>query len=186
MRGEHGNDKVTGWRGDKMTSSIQRIGLGWDLHTLQPGRPLILCNIEIPHDKGLAGHSDADAALHAVTDALLGAAGMGDIGEMFPPSDPRWAGADSGDLLRRALMRVTEAGWSVVNVDVTVVAERPRMGPHKPRMRQRLAELLDVEANRVNIKAKTSEGVNAVGRGEAIEAIAVVGLGRTGGGQAGS
>lgn len=158
--------------------TIEAVGLGWDLHRLEVGRPLILCNTPIPFEKGLLGHSDADVALHAVSDALLGAAGLGDIGEKFPPSDPKWKGADSGQLLRLVLDEVLRAGWSVVNVDVTIVAERPKMTPHKPRMRQRLAELLDLGSERVNIKAKTSEGVDAVGEGEAIAAYAIVGLGR--------
>lgn len=159
--------------------TIQSVGLGWDLHRLEAGRPLILCNVTVPYEKGLLGHSDADVALHAVTDALLGAAGLGDIGEKFPPSDARWAGADSGQLLQLVLRDVTAAGWAVVNVDLTIVAERPKMTPHKPKMRQRLAELLALPAERVNIKAKTSEGVDAVGQGLAISALAVIGLTRS-------
>lgn len=158
---------------------VEAVGLGWDLHRLEAGRPLILCNVTIPFEKGLLGHSDADVALHAVTDALLGAAGLGDIGEKFPPSDMKWKGADSGKLLQAVLEDVKRAGWCVVNVDVTIVAEQPKMGPHKPQMRQRLAELLDVGLERVNIKAKTSEGVDAVGQGQAMAAYAIVGLGRT-------
>jgi len=157
--------------------TIQAVGLGWDLHRLQVGRPLVLCNVTIPFEKGLLGHSDADVALHAVIDALLGAAGMGDIGEKFPPSEAKWKGADSGRLLRMVLADVTRAGWQVVNVDVTIVTEWPKLGPYKAQMRQRLAELLDVGGERVNIKAKTGEGVDAVGRGEAIAAQAIVGLG---------
>ncbi len=163
---------------DGERKAVEAVGLGWDLHRLEAGRPLILCNTTIPFEKGLLGHSDADVALHAVTDAMLGAAGLGDIGEKFPPSDPKWKGADSGGLLRLVLEEVRRAGWCLVNVDVTIVAERPKMTPYKPRMRQRLAELLDVGSERVNIKAKTSEGVDAAGRGEAIAAYAVVGLGR--------
>jgi 2-C-methyl-D-erythritol 2,4-cyclodiphosphate synthase len=158
---------------------VEAVGLGWDLHRLEAGRLLILCNVTIPFEKGLLGHSDADVALHAVTDALLGAAGLGDIGEKFPPSDPKWKGADSGKLLRAVLEDAKRAGWCVVNVDVTIVAELPKMGPYKPQMRQRLAELLDVGPERVNIKAKTSEGVDAVGQGQAIAAYAIAGLGRT-------
>jgi len=161
-------------------TNVEAVGLGWDLHRLEAGRPLILCNVTIPFDKGLSGHSDADVALHALTDALLGAAGLGDIGEKFPPGDPKWAGADSGRLLKMALQDVTQAGWGIVNVDVTIVAEQPKMMAHKPRMRQRLAELLAIPPQRVNIKAKTSEGVDAVGQGLAISAFAVVGLGRIG------
>lgn len=158
--------------------TVEAVGLGWDLHRLETGRPLVLCNVRIPFEKGLLGHSDADVALHAVTDALLGAAGLGDIGEKFPPSDPKWAGADSGKLLRIALQDVREAGFLLVNVDITIVAERPKLGPYKPQMRQRLAELLDVPAERLNIKAKTAEGVDAVGQGDAIAAYAIVGLQR--------
>jgi 2-C-methyl-D-erythritol 2,4-cyclodiphosphate synthase len=158
--------------------TIQSIGLGWDLHRLEAGRPLILCNVTIPFEKGLAGHSDADVALHAVSDALLGAAALGDIGEKFPPSDARWAGADSGQLLRMVMQDVTRAGWVLVNVDVTIVAERPKLTPHKPPMRQRLAELLALPVERVSIKAKTFEGVDAVGQGLAMSAYAIVGLGR--------
>jgi 2-C-methyl-D-erythritol 2,4-cyclodiphosphate synthase len=156
--------------------TIAAVGLGWDLHRLETGRPLILCNIRIPFDKGLLGHSDADVALHAVTDALLGAAGLGDIGEKFPPTDPKWAGADSGQLLRIVLEDVTEAGFRAINADITIVAERPKLGPYKPQMRQRLAKLLDLPAERVNIKAKTYEGLDAIGKGEAIAAYAIVGL----------
>jgi 2-C-methyl-D-erythritol 2,4-cyclodiphosphate synthase len=156
--------------------TIAAVGLGWDLHRLETGRPLILCNIRIPFDKGLLGHSDADVALHAVTDALLGAAGLGDIGEKFPPTDPKWAGADSGQLLRIVLEDVTEAGFRAINADITIVAERPKLGPYKPQMRQRLAKLLDLPAERVNIKAKTHEGLDAIGKGEAIAAYAIVGL----------
>ncbi len=156
--------------------TIEAVGMGWDLHRLEAGRPLILCNVRIPFEKGLLGHSDADVALHALTDALLGAAGLGDIGEKFPPNDPKWAGADSGGLLRMVLADVRAAGFQAANADITIVAERPKLGPYKPQMRQRLAELLDLPAERVNIKAKTAEGVDAVGRGEAIAAYAVVGL----------
>jgi 2-C-methyl-D-erythritol 2,4-cyclodiphosphate synthase len=163
---------------DRENMTIQAVGLGWDLHRLQAGRPLVLCNVTIPFEKGLLGHSDADVALHAVTDALLGAAGLGDIGEKYPPSDPQWRGADSGQLLQMVLEDVRRAGWQVVNVDLTIITEMPKMGPHKAQMRQRLAELLDVGRERVNIKAKTSEGVDAVGRGEAMAAQAIVGLGR--------
>jgi 2-C-methyl-D-erythritol 2,4-cyclodiphosphate synthase len=156
--------------------TIAAVGLGWDLHRLETGRPLFLCNVRIPFDKGLLGHSDADVALHAVTDALLGAAGLGDIGEKFPPTDPKWAGADSGQLLRIVLEDVTEAGFRAINADITIVAERPKLGPYKPQMRQRLAKLLDLPAERVNIKAKTYEGLDAIGKGEAIAAYAIVGL----------
>lgn len=157
---------------------IHAVGLGWDLHRTAAGRPLILCNVTIPHDKGLLGHSDADVALHAVTDALLGAAGLGDIGEKFPPSDARWAGADSGQLLQMVVQDVAAAGWAIVNVDLTIVAEQPKMTPHKPKMRQRLADLLALPPERVTIKAKTSEGVDAVGEGRAMAAQAIVGLTR--------
>jgi len=160
------------------TRTVEAVGLGWDLHRLDADRPLILCNVRIPFEKGLMGHSDADVALHAVMDALLGGAGLGDIGEKFPPNDPKWAGADSARLFQMVLDDVRQAGFQAANVDITIVAERPKLTPYKPQMRQRLAQLLDLPAQRVNIKAKTAEGVDAVGEGEAIAAYAIVGLAR--------
>lgn len=151
-----------------------RVGLGQDCHRLAADRPLVLGGVVIPHDRGLLGHSDADVLLHALTDALLGAAGLGDIGEMFPDTDPRYLGADSGGLLESALASVRERGWRVVNADCTVAAERPKLSPHKPAIRRRVAELLGVPADAVNVKAKTGEKVGPVGREEAMTAEAVV------------
>ena len=150
-----------------------RIGEGWDVHALVPGRALWLGGIRIPHSSGLLGHSDADALLHAITDALLGAAGLGDIGSLFPDTDARFKGADSAALLREAMRRVRESGYMVVNVDGTVVAQAPRLAAHKDAMRERIAECLDVAPGQVNVKAKTAERLGPVGQGLSIEARAV-------------
>ncbi|HKX94435.1 MAG TPA: 2-C-methyl-D-erythritol 2,4-cyclodiphosphate synthase [Methylibium sp.] len=150
-----------------------RIGEGWDTHALVTGRKLILGGIEIPHTHGLLGHSDADALLHALTDALLGAAGLGDIGRHFPDTDPRYAGADSRVLLAEALQRVRDAGWRVGNVDATIVAQAPKMAPHIPKMVECIAGCLGVAPEQVNVKAKTAEKMGPVGEGRAIEARAV-------------
>jgi 2-C-methyl-D-erythritol 2,4-cyclodiphosphate synthase len=151
-----------------------RIGEGWDTHALVPGRPLVLGGVTIAHSHGLLGHSDADALAHAITDALLGAAGLGDIGRHFPDTDAQFAGADSLALLAEAARRVRAAGWQIANVDSTVVAQAPKMAPHIPLMRERLATALGVAADQVNVKAKTAEKLGPVGRGESIEARAVV------------
>jgi 2-C-methyl-D-erythritol 2,4-cyclodiphosphate synthase len=153
---------------------MQRVGLGYDLHRLVPGRPLVLGGLKIDHPLGLAGHSDADAVLHAITDAILGACGEGDIGDLFPDSDPRWTGADSAQFVRRALELAAARGLSVANCDVTILAEQPPLGPLKAKMRLRIAELLGVTADAVSVKAKTGEGIGAIGRGEGIAALAVV------------
>lgn len=150
-----------------------RIGIGYDNHRLVEGRPLVLGGVHIPYDRGLAGHSDADAVCHAVTDAVLGAAGLGDIGRLFPDTDPRWQDADSLDLLRDAMARVREAGYVVGNVDIVVVAERPKIAPHAEAMRARLADALGVAPAAIGLKGKTNEGVDAVGRGEAMAVHAV-------------
>jgi 2-C-methyl-D-erythritol 2,4-cyclodiphosphate synthase len=150
-----------------------RIGEGWDTHALVPGRQLVLGGITIPHPLGLLGHSDADALAHAITDALFGAAGLGDIGRHFPDSAAEFSGADSMRLLAEAVRRVRTAGWDVVNIDSTVVAQAPRLAPHIPAMTARLAEVLGLAVAQVNIKAKTAERMGPVGRGEAIEARAV-------------
>jgi 2-C-methyl-D-erythritol 2,4-cyclodiphosphate synthase len=155
-----------------MTTDI-RVGEGWDVHALVTGRPLILGGVHIPHTHGLLGHSDADALLHAITDALLGAAGLGDIGRHFPDTDPAFAGADSAVLLAEAARRVREAGWTVGNVDATIVAQAPKMAPHIPAMRERIAQVLGLGAERVNVKAKTAEKMGPVGEGRAIETRAV-------------
>jgi 2-C-methyl-D-erythritol 2,4-cyclodiphosphate synthase len=158
----------------------RRVGQGWDVHAFEAGRPLVLGGVRIEHDRGLAGHSDADALLHAVTDAVLGASGRGDIGEHFPDTDPRWKGASSRDLLRHVMDLVSGDGWRVVNADCTVVAQEPRLSPVKASIRDSLAGLLRVTADRVNVKAKTAERLGPVGRGEGIEAQAVVLLERPG------
>lgn len=151
-----------------------RIGQGYDVHALVPGRALVLGGVTIDHPRGLLGHSDADALLHAVTDALLGAAGLGDIGRHFPDTDPRWRGADSRVLLRAALARVREAGWQVGNLDCTIVAQAPRMAPHIAAMRAHLADDLGVALDQVNVKAKTHERLGFEGREEGIAAQAIV------------
>ncbi len=156
-----------------MTLPDLRIGEGWDTHALVTGRPLILGGVAIPHTHGLLGHSDADALLHAITDALLGAAGLGDIGRHFPDTDPTFKGADSLVLLKEAARRVADAGWAVANVDSTIVAQAPKMAPHIPAMREHIARALGLEAGRVNVKAKTAEKMGPVGEGRAIEARAV-------------
>jgi 2-C-methyl-D-erythritol 4-phosphate cytidylyltransferase/2-C-methyl-D-erythritol 2,4-cyclodiphosphate synthase len=150
-----------------------RIGTGYDLHVFAEGRPLILGGVRIPYDRGLKGHSDADAVCHAVTDAILGAANLGDIGRLFPDTDPRFKDADSLVLLADAASRVRDAGWQVVNVDVVVIAERPKIGPHATAMQASLAATLGVDAGAIAIKGKTNEGVDATGRGEALAVHAV-------------
>jgi 2-C-methyl-D-erythritol 2,4-cyclodiphosphate synthase len=150
-----------------------RIGEGWDTHQLVAGRPLVLGGVTIPHSHGLLGHSDADALMHALTDALFGAAGLGDIGRHFPDTDAQFAGADSHALLAEAARRVREAGYEIVNVDSTIVAQAPKMAPHIPEMRRRIADALVVASDRVNVKAKTAEKMGPVGEGRAIEARAV-------------
>ena len=151
-----------------------RIGEGWDVHALVPGRPLVIGGVTIPHTHGLLGHSDADVLLHAITDALLGAAGLGDIGTHFPDTDEAFKGADSAALLAEALARVRALGWRVGNVDATVVAQAPRLAPHRAAMAARIAELLQVDASQVNVKAKTAERLGPGGQGAAIEARAVL------------
>jgi 2-C-methyl-D-erythritol 2,4-cyclodiphosphate synthase len=153
---------------------VIRIGEGWDVHALVPGRKLILGGVEIPFDRGLLGHSDADALLHAITDALLGAAGLGDIGRHFPDTDERFKGADSVLLLTEAALRVRQEGWQIANVDSTVVAQAPKLAPHIDAMRTRIAQALDLLPAQVNVKAKTAEKLGPVGQGQSIEARAVV------------
>ena len=149
------------------------IGIGYDSHRLVPGRRLVIGGVEIPSELGLDGHSDADVLAHAVIDALLGAAGMGDIGERFPDTDERWRDADSLALLASVVGAVEQEGLQVVNVDCTVVAEAPRLGPHKPAIRERLAETLRIAPERVNVKASSGEGIGFVGRGEGVAALVV-------------
>jgi 2-C-methyl-D-erythritol 4-phosphate cytidylyltransferase/2-C-methyl-D-erythritol 2,4-cyclodiphosphate synthase len=153
--------------------TMMRIGTGYDLHRLVPNRPLILAGVRVPFDLGLHGHSDADIVCHSVTDAVLGAAAAGDIGEMFPDTDPDWKDADSLALLRAAVARVRAAGFRIANVDVTVIAERPKLRPHIQQMRANLAAALEVEVAAVSIKGKTNETVDATGRGEAMACHAV-------------
>ncbi len=150
-----------------------RIGQGLDAHRWGPGTSVWLCGVEIPHDQTLMGHSDADAGLHALTDALLGAIGEGDIGAHFPPSDPKWRGAASDQFLRHAADLIARRGGRIVNVDVTLVCEAPRIGPHRDAMRNRIAEILGVEVSRVSVKATTTEGMGFTGRGEGLMAQAV-------------
>ena len=150
-----------------------RVGQGYDVHALVPGRRLVVGGVEIAHDRGLLGHSDADVLLHAITDALLGAAGLGDIGQHFPDSDERWRGADSRVLLREAAARVRAAGHAIGNVDSTIVAQSPRMAPHIPAMVRAIAADLGIADDRVNVKAKTTERLGFAGRGEGIAAYAI-------------
>jgi 2-C-methyl-D-erythritol 2,4-cyclodiphosphate synthase len=150
-----------------------RIGQGYDSHRFVAGRPLILGGVEIPADRGLDGHSDADVVAHAVTDALLGAAGLGDIGRHFPPSDPQWKDADSIALLAKVMRLVADEGLQVVNIDVTVIAEMPRIGPYAPAMQERLASVIGIAPGQVSIKGKSNEGLGWIGRGEGIAVLAV-------------
>jgi 2-C-methyl-D-erythritol 4-phosphate cytidylyltransferase / 2-C-methyl-D-erythritol 2,4-cyclodiphosphate synthase len=155
------------------TTNMVRMGEGWDVHALVAGRPLILGGVHVPHDKGLDGHSDADALAHAITDALLGAAALGDIGRHFPDTDAKFKGADSMLLLAEAAKRVRDAGFEIGNIDSTIVVQAPKMAPHIGAMRERLAAVLGVALDQVNIKAKTAEKMGPVGEGRAIEARAV-------------
>ena len=151
-----------------------RIGEGWDIHQLVEGRKLVLGGVEIPYSKGLLGHSDADALLHAITDALLGAAALGDIGKHFPDTDPQFKGADSALLLAKVAFDVRALGYRIVNLDSTIIAQAPKLAPHIQPMRERIAFVLDLEVGCVNVKAKTAEKMGPVGEGLAIEARAVV------------
>lgn len=157
-----------------MTVPAVRVGLGHDRHRLVAGRPLVLGGVRIDYEFGLDGHSDADVLLHAITDALLGAVAAGDIGELFPNTDPQWAGADSVIFLQAALAEVHRRGYELGNLDCTIHAERPKLSPYKESIAVRLAELLTIPRDRINVKAKTGEKVGPVGRGEAIDADAVV------------
>lgn len=151
-------------------------GIGYDCHPLVEGRRLVLGGVEVPHDRGLAGHSDADVLTHAIVDALLGAAGLGDIGQLFPDTDERFRDADSLDLARQAVVLVRERGYEPVNVDATVILEAPKLAPHRDSIRQSVAGALGLAPERVSIKATTSEGMGFVGRGEGAAAIAVAGV----------
>lgn len=149
-----------------------RIGNGFDVHRLTEGRRCIICGVDIPHTRGLLGHSDADVALHALADALLGAAALGDIGHLFPDNDPRWEGADSRMLLRRVADAVADAGFTPSNVDITIIAQEPKMAPHITRMRQNIADDLHLPPGCVSVKATTTERLGFTGRGEGIAAMA--------------
>lgn len=151
-----------------------RIGQGYDVHKLVENRPCIICGVNIPYEKGLLGHSDADVALHALSDALLGAAAMGDIGKMFPDTDPKFKGADSRRLLREVVSAIKAKGYYVVNADITVIAQRPKMQAHIEQMRKNVSEDLETDIDAVSVKATTTEKLGFEGRGEGISAMAVV------------
>jgi 2-C-methyl-D-erythritol 2,4-cyclodiphosphate synthase len=153
--------------------NLPRVGIGLDVHALAAGRKLVLGGVEIPHTSGLAGHSDGDALIHAIIDALLGAANRGDIGQWFPSSDQRWAGADSLEMLRTVVSTLTAEGWQLGNVDATVIAQQPRVGPHVAAMRERLSVALGLPLDAVSIKATTTDHLGALGRAEGIAAQAV-------------
>lgn len=160
-------------RTSKQAPGMIRVGQGWDTHALVEGRPLILGGIRIAWDKGLLGHSDADVLLHAITDALLGAAGLGDIGRHFPDTDPQFQGADSVQLLVEAAARVRAQGWQIGNIDATIIAQAPRLAPHLPAMGERIAAALALSPAQVNVKAKTAEKMGPVGEGQSMEAQAI-------------
>lgn len=167
------SERDTQNEGRRGRSAELRVGIGNDIHRLVEGRKLRLGGVEVPFDRGLLGHSDGDSLTHAICDALLGAAGLGDIGTHFSDKDPQFAGVDSLILLGRVCELLTERGYAVQNVDATILAERPKMMPYIPAMRARLAEAMKIDETRLNLKAKTNEGLDAVGRGEAIAAQAV-------------
>ena len=154
-----------------------RVGIGYDSHRFEEGRPLVLGGIRIPHPRGLAGHSDADPVAHALIDAMLGAAAAGDIGQHFPDTDPKWKGADSMDLLRRAQQVIHGLGFALAQADLTIIAEQPRLAPHLPPMAEKLRGVLGIAAGLLSLKAKTNEGMGFIGRGEGVAVIAVATLG---------
>jgi 2-C-methyl-D-erythritol 2,4-cyclodiphosphate synthase len=168
--------KSAPWRVAGIGSSKTRTGIGYDLHRLEEGRPLIVGGIELPFDKGPVGHSDGDVLAHAMCDALLGAAGLGDIGTHFPDTDPKWKGANSLLFLEHAKKLLDEKDFAIEHVDAVVITEKPKLGPHFPKMREALAKSLGVSAEKIHLKAKTNEGVDAIGRGEAIAAHVVATL----------
>lgn len=172
MRRMQGNK----WRATLVTSPSVRTGIGYDLHRLEYGRPLIVGGIELPFDKGPVGHSDGDVLAHALCDALLGAAGLGDIGAHFPDTDPQWKGANSLLFLEHAKKLLADKNFSIEHVDAVVITEKPKLGPHFPKMREALAKTLGVSSEKIHLKAKTNEGVDAIGRGEAIAAHVVATL----------
>ena len=151
-----------------------RVGIGYDIHELMEGRPLILGGVEVPFGRGLVGHSDGDGLLHAISDAILGAAALGDIGQHFPDNDPKYHGADSAKLLGLVAKLVDEQGWRIVNIDANIIAEQPKMSPHFEAMRTRISQVLGVPFESVSVKARTNEGIGTIGRGNAIATNAVV------------
>jgi 2-C-methyl-D-erythritol 2,4-cyclodiphosphate synthase len=151
-----------------------RIGLGYDLHRTIAGRPLVLANVVIPHDKGLDGHSDADVVIHALIDAITGAAGLPDVGQMFPNTDPQYKGIDSAKLLEATMREFAKTGYKILNTDIIILAQKPKLSPHKPQMIKRLAELLQIREDQINIKGKTGESVDAIGEEKAIACHCVV------------
>ncbi len=157
-----------------MSNQDFRVGQGYDVHPLVAGRRLVLGGVEIPNDKGLSGHSDADVLLHALADALLGAAGLGDLGSHFPSDEERWRDADSSELLRTVVSQVHQRGWDVVNCDLTLIAEAPRLAPYRDSIRKRISDLLAIDPDAVGLKATTNEKLGALGRGEGMAALAVV------------
>jgi len=174
--GDRQNRKITFREDMRGAKEIQafRIGEGWDIHPLVEGRKLLIGGVHVPHDRGEAGHSDGDVLWHAITDALLGAAGLGDIGSHFPPSDKAWKDADSGKLAGAAAGKVAAEGWSVGNIDCTVILERPRLGPYRDDIRDSIAAVLGLPRDVISVKAKTNEGFGEIGSGDAVEARAVV------------
>lgn len=160
-----------------------RVGHGWDLHRMEAGRPCKVGGVVLPHPKGPLGHSDGDVLLHALADALLGAAGLGDVGMLFPDTDPKWKGSDSADLLKEVVDRVSGQGWRLVNADITVVAQEPKISPHRDAISARVAELLGAQPACVSVKAKTTEGLGDIGEGRALACHAVVLLSRQAVGQ---
>jgi 2-C-methyl-D-erythritol 2,4-cyclodiphosphate synthase len=160
-------------------SRKMRIGQGYDVHQLVEGRALILGGVEIPFERGLEGHSDGDALLHAVADAILGAIGAGDLGRHFPSSDERWRGIGSGEILSQVADRMSEAGYSIANLDATIIAQAPRLAPHQKAMQENLVGLLRAEPERINLKLTSTDGLGSIGRGEGIAALAVVLLDET-------
>ncbi|MEM9310893.1 MAG: 2-C-methyl-D-erythritol 2,4-cyclodiphosphate synthase, partial [Pseudomonadota bacterium] len=161
---------------DQPRAAPYRVGQGYDVHRLVEGEELWLCGVKLDHTHGLAGHSDADVALHAITDAILGAVGEGDIGTHFPPSDPQWAGARSGQFLEHAVNLAKQAGYQIGNIDLTIICEAPRIGPHRPKMRSELAKLTSLHPSAISVKATTTERLGFTGRGEGIAAQALVSL----------
>lgn len=193
VEGEEGNRKLTTpadlswaeWQLQGESADEERIGFGVDSHRLVEGRPLVLAGVPVPFDRGLIGHSDADVLLHSLMDALLSAAGLGDIGQQFPPGDPAYRGADSGGLLEQVVALLGEAGWSVAEANLTLVAEAPRIAGFLPRMRERVARLLGIAPERVAIKGTTADRLGALGRGEGMQAFALVRIRRRRGGWSG-